>query len=418
MNQLELLIDKTLKDTKGYISPITETLLWDYSYKICKIDHTDFTKILENAISTYDETIKCTNCGSPHPAVHRICDSCSYRIPNDENSLLNLDNLISDMEESLAGIKTFPKPSVYSIMKLQTHVLFPILTLYSLSLAFLVSRSDSEFFAIIFPFTLLFAFLSLVAFRFRKKRKEDFDFNRRFLLMKFQKNSVLANRHFGKDEKVKQLLENYTQMICEQDKQEKLRPKKKMLGYIVFAALLVTILIIVPKKTYSEIEVDKSKEMIGELIKLNSYQLILKPLQTNINGNFSTFLEVDAAADTFTIEVRPLSGIRPEAYFSIRTAIQLKTKNRPPSLSEDNSRADLKLEILDENINPVFTTIHLSPTHFYMYYKPDFKIIPMEFIGVHSIKSSAEANYLFKQKSKIQNAKYFVVYGDFLNYSK
>jgi hypothetical protein len=226
----------------------------------------------------------------------------------------------------------------------------------------------------------------------------------------------LAERHYGKDDQVKKLLINYEEVLQLIENDKKTEPRNKIIGYMMFSVLLLVIFLSVPKQTYRESEIEESENLIGNLKNINEMRFYLKPTQTKIVGSFSQVMDIVPETDTFSIELRPVSGIRPEVYFEIRSKIRFISAEKGTYFDPTTSIYNLNLEILNEKSEPIFETLSLSPYNLVWDYKPLQKPFTIEFFGVVSCTSSAQADALSKKKNSLEKAKYFTLYGDFLNY--
>ncbi len=82
------------------------------------------------------------------------------------------------------------------------------------------------------------------------------------------------------------------------------------------------------------------------------------------------------------------------------------------------AEVELNLEKLSKISKPSFFRDLFA--HYYILFpdKPGDKNFSMDFLGVYSVESLVESDYLFSQKSKIESAKYFIVYGNYMDYVK
>ena len=128
--QLEKLIDIALMD--GEITEKEKQILFKKA-ELLGIDVDEFEMVLDaklnntlkanttKANAAKEAVQKCPSCGEIVSGLSRVCSSCGFVFAKQSNS--ELDKGLFQLEDTLVELKSFPKPSVYKIIK-------PIILIY------------------------------------------------------------------------------------------------------------------------------------------------------------------------------------------------------------------------------------------------------------------------------------------------
>jgi hypothetical protein len=208
-NKIEEYIDSLLSEGSGYIPENIRKLIFKVAVK-AKVfkKKEEFDSFIDKRIDLFNEKENCPNCSAEKSKLLQVCDSCGYVMPGAHASVISVQTLIENIENSIVAINSVPKPTLFFLFKEQYHIIFPYLTLWSVILV-TVARINYNV-SSLYVFVIFFAFLSLVSFIF-KRTKDKID---RIELLKsfsgnFEKTKTLANRHFGQETTVQNLLNSY-----------------------------------------------------------------------------------------------------------------------------------------------------------------------------------------------------------------
>jgi hypothetical protein len=202
-------IDSLLSEGNGYISESTRNLVFKMSLRLKAFrKKEEFDAMVEQRISLFNEKENCPNCGVEQSKRLQVCDSCGYVMPGAHTSAISVQTLVENIETAIETVNSIPKPTLFSLFKEQYRVIFPYLTVWSFVMITIIQINYDE--ESMYIFVILFAFLSLVSFIYKKTKDR---INRKELLqgfmLNYEKTKTLAKRHFGNEQSVRDLLKSY-----------------------------------------------------------------------------------------------------------------------------------------------------------------------------------------------------------------
>jgi len=179
----------------------------------------------------------CPRCKEEMPVLSKICPGCGYFDESDEESI-NPTEFANILEKILYEIKRIPEPSFVRGMGQLTFIIFPLLTVYMLILAFM---TEAGLFWILCALFLIFSIIALV-----KKAKGNLGndkFNKLFKEHKhaFEYYQRIAIRDFGKSKEVSKLVNEIEGIILDIEQKRK---KASTQNLLIWAVILVVVAVL------------------------------------------------------------------------------------------------------------------------------------------------------------------------------
>lgn len=145
----------------------------------------------------------CPVCKEQLPLLSKICPLCGYVVENDDNAP-SAEDFANTLEKCLYEMKEIPQPSFGRSMAQLSFIMFPLLAIYMLIIAFISSAG------LFWILSALFAILSISALVKKMRGKlgnEPFDRAFKKIKNEFEYNERTAKRHFGKSKEVTRLID-------------------------------------------------------------------------------------------------------------------------------------------------------------------------------------------------------------------
>jgi len=233
---LDKLIELALAD--GVLTDIEKQVLFRKA-EAEGIQHDEFEMVLEGKLQLRqkegayskqkDNVIKCPSCNDIIPALSKVCSSCGFVIDSGKKSSESekgLEDLISDIEDTLVEIKSIKQPNAFTTLWDHSYISLPILSLIVLAIGFQLNN-DLRFLGLI---------LAVISWRVIKKKIREAGiqnaqptFNN--LKATFEKHFRNAKTLFGENKKVKLSLD---ELDNELRGIEAKRKKGKIIAYFFY----------------------------------------------------------------------------------------------------------------------------------------------------------------------------------------
>ncbi len=83
----------------------------------------------------------CPDCGAPYPLVSNICPQCGHVLHEQQDSDLNIKNLIANIQQSIDELQKTPQPTVEDVLSHRKYIFTFLVSLLFLAFSILAMRS-------------------------------------------------------------------------------------------------------------------------------------------------------------------------------------------------------------------------------------------------------------------------------------
>ncbi|MBO4244290.1 MAG: zinc ribbon domain-containing protein, partial [Bacteroidales bacterium] len=86
--------------------------------------------------AAYHRNLKqCPDCGAPYPLVSNICTQCGHVLHEQTDSVLNVKNLITNIQQSIDELKKTPQPTFWQVLWYRKNIYTFLVALLLLALS-------------------------------------------------------------------------------------------------------------------------------------------------------------------------------------------------------------------------------------------------------------------------------------------
>lgn len=109
----------------------------------------------------------CPDCGAPFPLVSNICENCGHVLHEQKESILNVKNLITNIQQSIDELKSTPQPTLWQVLWYRRGYLFFLVACIGLLVAAVFMSKDvyeGTYLTPLFGISIFFLVISVRAF--------------------------------------------------------------------------------------------------------------------------------------------------------------------------------------------------------------------------------------------------------------
>lgn len=230
----------------------------------------------------------CPNCNAPYPLISNICGYCGHVLHEQQDSELNIRNLILSIQASIARLKSVPLPTFVDVMMFRAQILtlFAAIVLLTLSLTF-ASLAFLEWSALLMVVAVVLLFLtkkeaSPVA------KADDAYYEALYTHEMFSRT---VDTLYGENPEARQLLSSFAGEIKELEKCRSVN-RNKIAAIFIAMILLGCVAPFVdfsPEKKYRD-----NREEFAEIYEISEARKTILPYQDYpVHSSYSQYLKCE-----------------------------------------------------------------------------------------------------------------------------
>ncbi len=267
----------------------------------------------------------CPDCGAPFPLISNICSFCGFVLHEQADSELNINNLKTNIEQSIQILKNTPNPSFFDVLKYRSAEV-----LFAFAVYFLIIAKYYEGIGTWQGGFFLISFVLLIISMVKLHRKTNVSYSES--PVKIADETFYKSIHsqemysrqistlYGSNQEAQKLLQTFSQEI---KLLKRNRDKNRNKLFVCGLALIATIFILHFFTPSSDYNYQRNKADNPELYELSERKIVLKPHPTlSTIEDYKPYFKVSSDAVLSFDLLEPLTYIsystQQNPYFRVR----------------------------------------------------------------------------------------------------
>ena len=236
----------------------------------------------------------CPDCGAPFPLISNICSHCGHILHEQQDSELNIKNLVSNIQGSISDLKSAPMPTLQEVLSFRMPLIMGLLAIVTHILA-----ETMEIEILTKASSLMFLIGICVLFYSKKEDSPVAKADNSFYdaLHSHEMYTRTVDSLYGENEEARDLLKNYAAEIENIRKNRNSNRNKIAIGMI--AIILACLLLPAGGDSAPTDKYQANRQKYADVYKTaETYKAILPYPGKAVNDSYSPYLKCESSGTT------------------------------------------------------------------------------------------------------------------------